>query len=316
MAPEDAAETWTPGSGNDPSYTCYTCYTPCPPGPNDSHPPPPTIVLDSTEIKPAVRHESRRIRTDLTVMNNFGGTPSEDPYTWLSMLDFNLNPSGTMSPDEFDDKGDALILVAKFLTGLAKDWFFSLPPTTRPTYAAWRVMFLEKFATSQTARDAALQTLFNKRQGPQESIHDFVLETSRLCRRANPAMTEAEQINYISSKVFDVDLMTVLSSRRPTTVTSLLDYSTEFLSRKAQHAFTQQFVTAVNVDHRGAPAPHYDTVPQRAQPSGRYARANAPFNTTSSDKPPPDNRTCYNCGKVGHINRVCRSPRIGIGYTY
>ena len=61
---------------------------------------------------------------------------------------------------------------------------------------------------------------------------------------------------------------------------------------------------------------YYDTVPQRAQPSGRYARANAPFNTTSSDKPPPDNRTCYNCGKVGHINRVCRSPRIGNGYTY
>ena len=266
---------------------------------------PPTIVLDSTEVKPAVRHESRRIRTDLTTMTTFGGTPSEDPYAWLSMLDFNISPSG--NPIQ-DDNEDALVLVAKFLSGLAKDWFFGLPVASRPNYAAWRILFLEKFATSQTARDTALQALFNKRQSPQESIHDFVLETSRLCKRANPTMTEAEQINYISSKVFDADLMTVLSSRRPTTVTSLLDYSTEFLSRKTAHAFSaqQHFIAVANLN----PAPQQD------QPPARYARANAPFNTNPADKPPPDNRTCYNCGKRGHINRVCRSPRIGNGFTF
>ena len=272
-----------------------------------------TSHVDLTETKPTIRQESRRIRSDLTVMTTFGGTPSEDPYAWLAMLDFNINPSGTVNSDEYDDKGDALILVAKFLSGLAKDWFFSLPASLRPTYAAWRILFLEKFATSQTARDTALQTLFNKRQGPQESIHDFVLETSRLCKRANPTMTEAEQINYISSKVYDADLMTVLSSRRPTTVTSLLDYSTEYLSRKAAHAFTQQFVAAVNADHRVA-APQYDTVVER--PPGRYARANVTSNTNSADRPPPDNRKCYNCGKTGHISRFCRGPRIGNGFTH
>jgi len=284
-----------------------------------------------------------RMRTqDKISLPTFSGDVRDDPQTWLQDLDFQINPTGTARGALPDD--EALVLVARHLAGIARDWFRTLSPADRPNYRSWRELFITRFSSSQSARDAAMQALFDRKQGEHESIHDFVSATLKLCLRANPSMPVADQINYLTPKVYDSDLITVLGSRRPSTIVDFVNIASEHITRKATHAKGR---AAWNAGRTGGyatmnfqrPPPPYGRPPEVPSSAAQPQRTGMPTPSAATSsvtdvrvaahpRPPTVTqaqaaqnpnvpaRCCYNCGSTGHIRRNCPVEQIGNGFTY
>ena len=313
--------------------------------PSISHPP---IVIDTEPIvasTTATTPDTTLSRTptfgrdrssDKISLALFSGDPREDPQSWLADLDFKINPTGLRALDD----ESVLLLVDRHLTGIAHDWFRAIPAANRPTYLAWRELFVARFATSQTARDAAMQQLFQRRQGETETIHDFVSSTVKLCMRANPTMPVAEQINYLTPKVFDPDLITVLGSRRPETIVDFVNIATEHLTRKAAHARTRVSLPPARV-YPPRPPPAYNTAaptplvipaPEtvlRSPPGPTQPVRPVPAHVNSAPPPsapqtvgprtaavPAGAKVCYNCGETTHLRRTCPYALINKGFDF
>ena len=224
-------------------------------------------------------------RTTKLELSNFSGLPREDPFSWLSEVDFAINPTGRPS-DRLPDAA-ALVAVKEHLLGLARHWFLELPPAERASYEIWRSSFLNQYANSQLARRNAQQELLLRRQGPQETIGDFAVAIAQLSKRADPEMGARDIVENFVSKLADAALMNLLLSRAPATLHDAVSIATEHVARTAAREAT-------------------------TMRTGLVAAASAAFPGTNGNSANGQRSIgpCFNCNQFGHLARDCpHGPR-------
>ena len=187
------------------------------------------------------------------------------------------------------------------LSGMALQWFERRVSTIQTdTWTILKEAFLGYFRSPTWETDWSEESL-SRIQGPKELVREYFTEKLRLIERVNPGLTEAEKVRAIH-KGLRAEIKKSLKGHNHATLEKLLrkaiDIETETEGEKAEKKVDKTKET---------PKP-----PRGGTPAGRgrTARAGAEPRkpgTTAGSTPRPFGMKCFECNKMGHMAKDCKS---------
>jgi hypothetical protein len=117
-----------------------------------------------------------------------------------------------------------LDLISYSLRGDALEWF----KTNRSSFISWDrfVTSLKKAFTSNFHEEIAFKKLESYSQGHNQSIRTFFNDVLKLCKEADPTMSETTKLKTLLNKA-KVNIQYEVRKKRPTTTLEFLEYAKE-----------------------------------------------------------------------------------------
>jgi hypothetical protein len=143
----------------------------------------------------------------------FSGTASDNAQHFLK--DFERYAQCEQWDDSF-----RLAFVSFYLKGNARVWFDNNEHHFTD-WAAFSERFKSAYIDEATIKEKAKKELQERAQRPGESCHDYVQVVLRLCREADPAMSESDKVRHIKKGISEL-MYIVLHFKGVTTVDDVL----------------------------------------------------------------------------------------------
>ena len=117
-----------------------------------------------------------------------------------------------------------LDLISYLLRGDALEWF----KTNRSSFSTWDlfVTSLKKAFTSNFHEEIAFKKLESYSQGQNQSIRTFFNDVLKLCKEADPTMSEATKLKTLLNKA-KANIQYEVRKKRPTSTLEFLEYAKE-----------------------------------------------------------------------------------------
>ena len=141
----------------------------------------------------------------------------DDVTKWLEGLEHSFELAHIPDTNKID-------LVSYSLRGEALRWF----KNNKNTFTAWEsfVLELKKAFTSSYHAELAFKILEAYSQGENQSIRNFYNETLKLCKDADPTMSESAKLRFLLSKTKPT-IQFEVRRKKPTTTKEFLEYAKE-----------------------------------------------------------------------------------------
>lgn len=238
----------------------------------------------------------------------FSGKPDQDADEWLKDLTTTFRMADIT-------EAQALKIIPTFLEGPAKLWFTE----NLAAFESWPVFknqFLHNYS-SPTLKQLASSRLRNRLQRYNESVIEYYTDVMKLCKIIDPAMTDISKLDHLYHG-FKSSLMKEVLRRAPLTPAEFLEQARQeealdCLVNSSVHSSTTTNISAINTPTQLLPNTTNLTDTQ-------YYPQSSNIKSTSSPPPPyplmslhpqPQSGSlrCYQCQKLGHIARNCRTTK-------
>ena len=171
-----------------------------------------TLVLDDTtsDLRKAI--VGNLIKNPKTFK---GG--KDDVKKWIEEIEHLFDVAHIQDSTRLD-------LISYSLRGDALEWF----KANRLTLNTWKVFVLElkKAFTSSFHEEVAFKKLESYSQSENQSIRNFFTEVLKLCKEADPAMSETTKLKNLLNKTIPT-IQFEVRKKKPTTTTEFLEYAKE-----------------------------------------------------------------------------------------
>ena len=146
-----------------------------------------------------------------------------------------------------------LDLISYSLRGDALEWF----KANRSSLTLWTVFVLElkKAFTSSFHGEVAFKKLEAYTQGENQSIRNFFTEVLKLCKEADPTMSEATKLKNLLNKT-KPSIQLEVRKKKPTTTSEFLEYAKE-----AEELFQLSSSTSDETSNANAKPTQYQQIP-------------------------------------------------------
>ena len=206
----------------------------------------------------------------------FRGTDEQDVTSWLIDLE-ELFDAAKQKPEE------RLAIAPTYLAGDAKQWY-----RVRGPYEVWadfKTALVAAFTSSAHQLKTSSQ-LYNRRQGPAESVQSYYFDFMRLCTRLNHNMPADERLLHL------------MRGLKPSLAQTIIMFNPRDCSELLEHGKRAE-ATAYNALPPPAPTTQDDTAPTDLSAAINKRTAPLPPSPTHSraDTPPPSSGEYSNTGR-------------------
>lgn len=258
-------------------------------------------------------------KEQIRTLVKFSGDPREDVIKWLSDVEMVFDRAQLQTSNKY-------LAVQSYLTEAAEKWFRH----NKSTISDWPTFKLELIKAYQPSLNQTLLQMEQRRQSPHESVLEYYVDKRQLCLQADPSMSSAMVIHYLT-KGLNSTLIPHVIRRRPVTPPDFLviaqdeekiQLTLNSLAYGATHAQNIELnnddiddtVTLVqrpasihsrisnNHQHQRilTPTPLMQSTYAPRQSSSSY-RSSYPQHPSSSFA----SYQCYQCYRFGHIAKNC-----------
>ncbi|CAF1298482.1 unnamed protein product [Rotaria sp. Silwood1] len=141
----------------------------------------------------------------------------DDVTKWLEDLEHSFDTAHIPDANKLD-------LISYSLRGEALRWY----KNNKSTLTSWQLFVSEfkKAFTSSYHEELAFQKLEAYTQGENQSIRNYYNEVIKLCKEADPAMSESAKLRYLLNKTKPT-IQFEVRRKKPTTTKEFLEYAKE-----------------------------------------------------------------------------------------
>ena len=258
----------------------------------------------------------------------FHGASYEDVLEWVRQYEAAAGHNGWTDPHK-------VLMLESYLQGAAAKWW-KVQKDILPVFwddqgeqKGLKTALLKTYLTCEYAGDQRGR-LMNRRFIDGEPIQTYIYDVLDLCAQVNPDMTAEEKIAHLDNGLSSEVKSYMLPYRDRRNVNEYTDQ----LRLQAEACRMRRLERPAIALHAVLPAPQVPPPPTsqdralqlimeqlrdlsldvrrrpnaepRWQPTGQYP----PQNSSRDPSSRIDGQlVCYNCGKVGHMSRNCKSPR-------
>ena len=266
----------------------------------------------------------------------FSGYPEEDVLAWLHIFYKNANALG------WNDR-EKLSRFPLYLSGSAVYWYTSHIAKSTESLSSFNAL-RDKFISCFLPDDFSAyvnQQLRNYTQGYNQTVTSYIFTVERLCRQKNPNMSEKEIIEYLYDGIHP-QIRSLVKIQNPTSISEFIIIAKRVEAslrggqttlKKTVHfaGQTQDCRTPVIGHDRKTRSdqdqidPTIDKILQSLEKLNkrvdeisrpRDSRYTSDDTRRKDNKPnaiarrgPPDEPTCFYCGRPGHVVEECRTKK-------
>lgn len=258
-------------------------------------------------------------KEQIRTLVKFSGDPCEDVIKWLSDVEMVFDRAQLQMSNKY-------LAVQSYLTEAAEKWFRH----NKSTISDWSTFKREIIKAYQPSLNQTLLKMEQRRQAPHESVLEYYVDKHKLCLQADPNMSSAMIIHYLT-KGLNSTLISHVIRRHPITPPDFLiiaqdeekiQITLNGLAYGATHAQNIELdddsindtVTLVqrptNMHSRisnnhqyprlSTPTPlmRSNYAPQQSSSSSRSSYSQHPSSSFAAYQ-------CYQCYRFGHIAKNC-----------
>ena len=192
----------------------------------------------------------------------------DDVNKWIEDIEHLLNLAHVPEPSRLD-------LISYSLRSDALQWF----KNNKNLFTSWSIFITEikRAFTSSFHEELAFKKLESYNQGENQSIRNFFNEVLKLCREADPTMSEATKLKNLLNKTKPTVQFEV-RKKKPTTTAEFLEYA-----KDVEELFQLSSITIGNNNSN----PSISKETQSPTPTTIITSRNKYYNSTSSNRLTP-----------------------------
>ncbi|CAF4840330.1 unnamed protein product [Rotaria sp. Silwood1] len=172
---------------------------------------------DNTSLNSVVNDLRKAILTDFIKNPKIFRGNKNDVIKWLEEIDHLMQIAHVPECNRLD-------LISYSLRGDALQWYRN----NRSTLTSWSlfVQEIKKAFTSSFCEELAFKTLESYTQSANQSVRNFYNEVIKLCKQADPSMSESTKLKNLLNKV-KPSIQLEVRKKKPKTTVEFLEYAKE-----------------------------------------------------------------------------------------
>lgn len=175
------------------------------------------LSTDNTSLNSVVNDLRKAILTDFIKNPKLFRGNKDDVLKWLEEIDHLMQTAHVPECNRLD-------LISYSLRGDALQWYRN----NRATLTTWSffVQEIKKAFTSSFCEELAFKTLESYAQSANQSVRNFYNEVIKLCKQADPSMSESTKLKNLLNKV-KPSIQLEVRKKKPKTTVEFLEYAKE-----------------------------------------------------------------------------------------